>query len=459
MNQEESQSQFGEDPHLEEMPISAAISTAEIAGKKFVSGLYWQPLTKPRAYKKEAQEIGKREGMDIVAIRKGRIMQAGFAPKGQGAGQGMYSMAAALAAKLGNSWIGVFSIGDDRYAFLAVNDGAIVPGSDVIGNREDVEHRIRFYYGTSKWAKVYAPADFDFGGEEYDLNDVLSERNFSKSQWRDLQLRPLKFGLSKQDVVRIAVVAGVGIAIVFGYRQYLSYQAEKTREALVRAAQLKKAEEDRIKEQTKAGKVVVIAHPWAKSPAVEDFMRDCGVAIDWHPLSIGGWIFSSASCDGATVKASYSRVAPATPETFIEEVAKYTDVVPSFPNDLETVTVSQQIKILLGGDDELHPAADVLSDFGTAFQKHSLPVSFTEVQTGLVSTPVLLPGQTAPAEAAAPAAPAWRTYNFKLETEKTPGPLFEGRAWNGMRISNIEVKLASETATLNWTITGKVYAK
>ena len=46
---------------------AAAIIT--INGNRFVSGLLWQSLTRPRGYMKEAKEIGKREGLDIVAIR------------------------------------------------------------------------------------------------------------------------------------------------------------------------------------------------------------------------------------------------------------------------------------------------------------------------------------------------------------------------------------------------------
>src|SRR5260363_112678 len=88
------------------------VKVLRVNGKPFVCGLFWQPLTRPRAYMKEAREIGKRESMEIVAIRRSTIIQAGFVAKHQGALKGMISMAAALPGLLGPSWLGGFVLDD-----------------------------------------------------------------------------------------------------------------------------------------------------------------------------------------------------------------------------------------------------------------------------------------------------------------------------------------------------------
>lgn len=74
----------------------------------FVTGLFWQPLTSPRSYMSEARNIGKKRNWDIVAIRKSARIQAGFVSKDAGVMKGMYSLAAALAGQLGDSWIESF---------------------------------------------------------------------------------------------------------------------------------------------------------------------------------------------------------------------------------------------------------------------------------------------------------------------------------------------------------------
>ncbi|MEB0015265.1 type 4b pilus protein PilO2, partial [Glaciimonas sp. Cout2] len=51
---------------------------------------------------------------------------------------------------------------------------------------------------------------------------------------------------------------------------------------------------------------------WAKHPDVADFIAGCNGAIDRIPLSISGWVFSAAVCDGALVSASFKRTGNST---------------------------------------------------------------------------------------------------------------------------------------------------
>lgn len=442
------------------MPAPASVTTTVIGGKTFVSGLLWRSLANPRSFKKEAQEIGKREGMDIVTIRHTNIIQAGFAPKGQGAGKGMYSLAAALAGKLGNSFIGVFELGQGRYAFLAVHDGAIVPSSDFIGDRESVEERLRYFYGNSTFNQVYTPANFDFGGEEASIQDVLGEGSFTRRQWSSYQLRPLKFGMTRAEMVRLLIFIALGLLLLVGFQKYREYQEEQDRLARIKAEIARKQEAERIQAMTKKGKTVQeVIHPWVKEPSVDDFVKECSDSINRHPLSIGGWLFESATCDGVKTTAWYRRVEPGTAESFSKELKLFADSVPTFTSNFDTATITQQVNVLLSGDDPLVEADVALADYGSSFQTAGLQVNFVQSQAE-AKKPAALPGQHAPAEAAQELPPPqWKTYTFAFDGEKAPATVFAGRQWTGVRLTKIGVKLAAETASLSWSINGKLYAK
>ncbi|MEB0284765.1 type 4b pilus protein PilO2, partial [Sphingomonas sp. 10B4] len=87
-------------------------------------------------YMREARQFGRKEMMDIVAIRPAKtIIQAGFVAHNDGAVKGMYSLAASLAGQLGDSWIAAWRVSpnEDRYALVAVDQGAVLPACDQVG--------------------------------------------------------------------------------------------------------------------------------------------------------------------------------------------------------------------------------------------------------------------------------------------------------------------------------------
>src|SRR5262245_46682792 len=90
-------------------PVRFNVQVVEINNRTFVSDLFWQPLSNARNYMAEARSLGKKHEWDIVAVRRGTRVQAGFAPRKSAALKGMYSLAASLAAQLGDSWLGAFA--------------------------------------------------------------------------------------------------------------------------------------------------------------------------------------------------------------------------------------------------------------------------------------------------------------------------------------------------------------
>ncbi|MEJ7745698.1 MAG: type 4b pilus protein PilO2, partial [Luteimonas sp.] len=220
------------------------LQIVEINGRPFVCGLYWKPLRSVRSYMAEAKEIGRKEKWEMVTIRKGRtVIQAGFAPKGKRRLKGMYSLAAALAGQLGENWIGVFPIGPDRYALVAVYKGAVAPGFDLISSRDEVEPKLREVYSLLsndpqadfvKSGRVIAPPEFSFGAESLLLADLL----IPKALKNEYKLRPLTLGLTPKEFVVIAVglilLAGAGLGAKWWFDEK---RAEEERVAARAAAQ------------------------------------------------------------------------------------------------------------------------------------------------------------------------------------------------------------------------------
>ncbi len=120
------------------------VSILSYHGNKFVSGLFWRPLSSQRQYMKEARKLGKEEHLDIVAIRHSpTVIQAGFVSKSQGAVKGMYSLASALSGQFEGDFLACWKVDEDRYALVATLDGAIVPGQDLVTTFDEARDRIR----------------------------------------------------------------------------------------------------------------------------------------------------------------------------------------------------------------------------------------------------------------------------------------------------------------------------
>lgn len=444
-------------------PVRTTVSIVPVNGRQFVSGLFWQPLTRPRAYMKEAREIGKREGMDIVAIRHAVIMQAGFVAKNQGVLKGMYSLAASLASLLGNSWVGVFEIEDDVFALVAVHDGAIVPGCDLVGDRDEISSKLRVVYNYFSWEKVYAPASFDFGGEPLDIKKLLHPSNLK----RENQLRPLTFGLSPKELTLIAVAAALLVGGLVGYSQWMRHQENERREAAIRAEQAKRAELERLNAKAKQEQTQkALDHPWSKQPAAEDFARECMRPLYGLQLYVGGWVFNEGKCDGKSLIAVYKRKDNTTISEFQTEATTLFPSPAAIAADGDSASVTLQLDIQYGGDDPLRPVGEATAEFSSQLQKLGIAIRLTEKPVAPPTPPAqaqaqALPGQQAAKDAQPPQAPVpdWKTFAFKIETDLSPDTVFAGMRSEGLRFTVMNVRLQEDAAKLTWNLAGELNAK
>src|SRR5260363_92078 len=115
-------------------PVAQPAQHVDMHGRIFVSNLFWQPLPNPRTAIQDARAFGIQNGWTWGVIRSGARAQAGFAECGHEVRtlKGTLSLAAQLAAQLGDAWLGAFKVAEGRYAVIAVHERWIIPGFDVV---------------------------------------------------------------------------------------------------------------------------------------------------------------------------------------------------------------------------------------------------------------------------------------------------------------------------------------
>src|SRR5260363_9129 len=321
------------------------VKVLRVNGKPFVCGLFWQPLTRPRAYMKEAREIGKRESMEIVAIRRSTIIQAGFVAKHQGALKGMVSMAAALAGLLGPSWLGVFVLDDGHYVLAAVNDRAIVPGCDLTGDHAAVRAK----------------------------------------EW------------------------GVGIAVAALLAAIVSVyfiRAVQHRKARERAEHLRRQQLAQLNAQNQQKQMAPLEHPWARQPSVENFLTGCLNAVYTLPLVIRGWTFETARCTAPRIEAVYARSGRATVHDFMDGACAHFESEPVIHGGGERASCVYPLTPIPSGDDALEPIAAAAARLSSYFQSLGIPLRLAE-KADPTQASQALPGQLPSPSSSAPDWKTW----------------------------------------------------
>lgn len=442
-------------------PSQHTVTKIAVQGKRLVSGLFWQTLRKPRSYMVEARAIGKRENMDIVAIRQGsQILQAGFVSKTAGVGKGWYSFAAAAADYFSDEknvgaeparlpFIAAFSVAHDEYAMVAVKDGAILPGSDLVGTLAEVKALVRkFYQRIGKESTVtYLPPEVEWG--ESSINPTLAD--LIGSLKRAHTLRPLSFGgLTTKELAAIGSSVVLLVGVTAAAIQWRAYIQERDREA----ARLAKLRAEEIARQSgRATPVQALVHPWTTLPKIQTMLHACREEIYAAPLSVAGWLFEGALCKPASVLFTYRRA----PGRTINGMQRHASAVwpasvTSFGANGDEATVSITIAPAAGGDDLLPSISMAADRFMSHFQY--LQVSADMAEKKSLAPPKPLPG----AQGAAPLpAPDWRTLEFQLSTLLPPFDLFDGLDGEGSRI--LEISTKRQNTSLAWSIKGEIYGK
>lgn len=438
---------------MDKTPSAAGLTVVTVNGKNFVSGLKWKTLEHFRTYMAEARQYGKENQMEMVAIRRGQVLQAGFAPKSEHRLRGMYSLAAALAGQLGDNWIGIFALPNERYVFIAVHQGSVMIGRDLVTDRATAEaefdETFNLLQSEGSWSetgKIVAPADWEFATENTTLEELLQPK-LLKNEHR---LRPLTMGLTRRELVLSAVAVAVIGAAGLGYMKWQSIQdARKTQRQTAAMIQLQQAQEEQAaKLAAEARKNIV--RPWEQQPGVETMLDACAAFWSDTPLSVGGWVFTGGQCTAQNAKAVYRRPDAGTTVTqFADTVRERFKQQPGIFEAGESGSVEASIRLSPQVSDTLRLTAMALEGFTAHMQAAPGETTFT-----IEERPWQPPADTPDA-----IAPDWITQSFTIKTDISPAAVVAGLDTQGVRVSDVSVVLNPDAVALEWTITGEIYGR
>lgn len=433
---------------------SARVQVLQHRGKSFVTGLRWHPLGSVTGHMKEARQYGREHQLDIVAIRRTpAIIQAGFVARSDDVTKGMYSLAATLAGQLGDSWIAAWRTESDidQYALVAVYQGGVISGCDMMGTGAEVRRRVVQQRSRGiNFTHEYLPFEFEMGGQPLDVEELLQPSNLK----REYRLRPLVFGLSKAELVQLAILGLLIAAGTIGWLQWQSHQAQIAKEAAFQAEQRRLEELARLQKESGVEQTPqALEHPWAKRPSVDDFLEQCSHVIYQLPLAIQGWQFTEAVCNGTQVLSSYKRSGNSTADSFIKATLGHFSDRPAFFDEGNSATLKFDITIPAAGDEPLKDAIDMLANLSSWLH------SFTQEPT-LKEVPVVVPVEPAiPGQPALPPPPPpqWKQFELNYATGITPLDALTGAPTQGLRLR--EIKTQYQAGLLLWTVKGDLYAK
>ncbi|WNL48555.1 type 4b pilus protein PilO2 (plasmid) [Dyella sp. BiH032] len=444
---------------------SLPIVVVQINGKQFVSGLYWHVLTKPQSYVQEAQANGHKLGMDVVAFRKGagnsRQIQAGFAPKRNGAFKGTYSWAAAIAGTLGDDCLAGFKLGEDQYGIVGVLGGIIVPGSDRVLSRDQFTKHFRAteqkIAGTDKrWRRIIAPAEFGVASEELDVTAVLTPKALKK----EYQLKSLsRFDFNKDEIKRWTVI-GLAVVVIlgggrFGWSKYQAIQQKKKDD--IAHAQWLLDESKRAKERAEFEKNNVVPHAWTGQLSPAALAKACMPGMLSTPISGAGWKLTGVGCntDASTpgvghIRFSYSRPTGSI-STFVDFQAwalrTFHAKAEAQDKAFNTAAIGLAFKVD-GSDDDAAPSLE---------DGMSTIVSYMQ-QRGLSVEPAPMPPFKPQPDDPNPPRQEWSGYTFTVATGDRHKLSIESVPLATTRLTAIEAAL-DEKAHITWTYTGAFYVK
>lgn len=196
-----------------------------------------------------------------------------------------------------------------------------------------------------------------------------------------------------------------------------------------------------------------LEHPWAKRPGTAEFVKGCNNAIDKLNLSIKGWTFTAAQCDGQLMSATYKRTGNSTSNDFIAATIDHFSDSPAFFDDGNSAALKMTLSLELAGDDALDSADAMLAKITSWLHAQSLAPSIKELPVEL-PTPAALPGQPPPEH---PPAPDWKHYELQFTSTLPPSIALDGVPSTGLRLREIKTQLQNDRLT--WAVTGDLYAK
>jgi HAMP domain-containing protein len=413
----------------------------EIGRRRFVCGLFWQSLSRPRELRKEAVDLASRMEFDLLVLRRDHgVAQAGYAHSDDGVQPGMLSLGAAVASGVAvrgavfaedrhapHSWLGAFELPDGKWAYFAVRDDGFLPNGDFCGTKEEVQERLLADYGLGGWNVVIGEASLEAHGFHNYVHATL-EQLLHVRLGRARVNRHWKLSSVRRRVRWKPMVIG---ALVL---------ATLAAAAVVMFARQRDAERARLLEQARqqlAAKQAAVAppHPWPDQPLPADYVRSCVEHLGHY--APGGWQLEEYACSGRQATHAWSR-GTSTVTHLLKEMPQ---AVVDLAGDKATFRI--ELEAGRSQDERLLLAKDVL-----------VPLMGQLQDMGLATT--VTPAQAPAAAASTPgvARPDWQTFNFSVKSAGVPPhELAEVLGRPGVRLNKLSYRSGE------WSIEGVIHAK
>ncbi len=423
----------------------------QIGKHRFVSGLFWQSLSRPRELRKEAIELGQRIKFDLMVLRQDHgAAQAGYANTADGVRPGMLSLGAVLARTVSangahydgrqqavHNWLAALSLPDGQWAYFAVREDSFLPTGDFAGTREEVIDRLSNDYALGGWSVVFGDEELRHIGF-HNFHARRLEEFFTHRRNGEMRVHS-SWALKSLAVGRHRVLVGAGVvagaaAIATLYIGWDAHRRQESTRLIVAAM-----ESAKVATNQKPGPPP--PHPWPAQPLPVDFARACSEGL--VHLAPGGWQLSNYECNLSTAAHSWKRNGSVVAH-LLDEVPKAVVAI-----DGETASVSRPLGAMASArDDVLLPAQTALAVVLSNLQSLGLKPSIT-----LVPPPP--PLRTARTGASPPSGPPdWQTYRLSVRTSGMP-PVQIAQALEQPGVRLTQAAFNGE----DWSIEGVINAK
>lgn len=447
------------DNFTEAKPDENQVNIIAVNNRKFVIGLQWRSLLSPRHYMKQAKAIGKKEKLDVVAIRQGIGIQAGFATKKSGSLKGMYSLALTLVSLIDGEWIGAFALPDAEgseqlyYLLARQTDGKIVPWTDRVFSREQIEREITEIKAmilsdeNNNAVTVYGDENLDWVNSPLTLDEVLIPARLKKT----FKLRPLTLGMTRKQLIMLSVFSC--LACIFAVGGLMYYQKVQEEEDLKQAIleQKRRALEKQARYETALKNMI---HPWVNQTNVSQYIKYCDDKLKLGYLSLGGWLISSVDCEKDQTRLSYSKIddSLSTVESFRAAVRLYfgDDVQIDFVKNFTLGSFTIKNEMNGNGDDPLPRIGEQVTAMMSLFQRSG---------NDLILKPVLYDAEKYKKEHPDLPLQDWREVAFSYETDNPARTIFRGNEFLGVRITKISYVPNYDLGSVKYLVEGMIYGK
>lgn len=442
----------------ENFDADTSIRVLNINKKRFVVGLQWRVVKQQRNVMKEIKRIGKRDKLDVVAIRHSDAIQAGFAPKSNLKLRGCYSLVVALATILEGCCIAVIPVGEvnGKKEFTLVGrteKGGIHPYSDVIYSEDDIAQYVIDLKSELKGSKsdlevkVYGDTEnYLWATDNLDLENFLAPKNIKK----DFKLKPLTWGMTRKQIVILAFcLVLISIVLIILSDRNESMERIKQQQLILS----NQHREDLNREARYKVALSKVSHPWVEQPSVLNFIKGCDAMLPKIRPSIKGWIPTAAKCTATNIEISYARQAGSavTVKDFVDGVRDEFGVEANVKLiDTSILNFSLPIEMTPDGDDPLQGSNEQEIKLVSLFQSLNINSSLAEIPIIDVKENELhevLPLQD------------WQGYKFEYESDIPTRMIFKETEWVGVRLSSIVISIDNDSGAFKYKVEGKFYAK